>query len=348
MPLSLDDILKHAHAVEGRANSLADDMARELNNVRAKLTASISTASEKLKTDWTNSSLKARKAALEAQRAEVDAILTELYQVAFPELLQEVALDTMKATETATASAIGVKLGSGTDAARVALWFESATVDGLLATDWLKKLQRNAADRIISVGRQSLIEGIGVQATARMMKRAGIEGSVPGLRGLASTFLHSATAHARERTTEALLGPDLKGWRHVGTLDGRTCLRCGPLDGKVCKPDDPRPVLPLHWRCRCIYQPVTDLEGGTRPAVKHSGRKVHHRDGSTSTKFTVEEVDQVAGSTTYNSWLKRQLVEDPAFVRRVLGRQRFELFKAGKLSLARMTVNGRIRRLSEL
>jgi hypothetical protein len=35
-------------------------------------------------------------------------------------------------------------------------------------------------------------------------------------------------------------------------------------------------------------------------------------------------------------------------VRRVLGKTRFELFKAGKLSLSGMVTDGRIKKLSEL
>ncbi len=80
--------------------------------------------------------------------------------------------------------------------------------------------------------------------------------------------------------------------------------------------------------------------------MKRSAKKVEHKDGSTSTKFTVQDVEHT--SETYSAWMKRQLEEDPAFVRRVLGKTRFELFKAGKLSLSGMVTDGRIKRLSEL
>ena len=68
-----------------------------------------------------------------------------------------------------------------------------------------------------------------------------------------------------------------------------------------------------------------------RTTVKHTGKTVHHKDGSTSTKFKVAEVDQTKPGENYTAWMKRQMDEDPAFVRRVLGKTRFELFKAGKL-----------------
>ena len=82
--------------------------------------------------------------------------------------------------------------------------------------------------------------------------------------------------------------------------------------------------------------------------MKHEGRTVHHRDGSTSTAYSPKEVEIVPGKTTYQQWLKRQLKEDPGFVRHVLGKTRFEHFKAGKLTLNRMVSHGRIKGLAEL
>ena len=133
-------------------------------------------------------------------------------------------------------------------------------------------------------------------------------------------------------------------WPHVATLDRRTCPVCSLDDGKVFKLGEPKPVLPRHWSCRCCYVPVPkdsdlipDVEG-SRPAVKHSAGTVHHRDGSTSTKFTVEAVEHAREN--YQGWLKRMAREDPAFVESVLGKRKADLFRAGKLTLSRMAVVG--------
>jgi hypothetical protein len=131
------------------------------------------------------------------------------------------------------------------------------------------------------------------------------------------------------------------------------------MDGKEYGLNDPKPVLPAHWRCRCLYLPIPitwrdlgididEADDGDRGTVKHSSRTVHHRDGSTSTAFKVETVDSVPAGTTYEMWLRRQLKEDPSFVRSILGKTRFDLFKAGKLRLSSMVTNGRIKSLSEL
>jgi hypothetical protein len=77
---------------------------------------------------------------------------------------------------------------------------------------------------------------------------------------------------------------------------------------------------------------IPDVEG-TMPAVKHSARTVQHRDGSTSTKFTIESVEHT--KETYQTWLKRMAKEDLAFVRSVLGNKKADLFMAGELTLSR-------------
>jgi len=157
---------------------------------------------------------------------------------------------------------------------------------------------------------------------------------------LARTLLHSASHYAREKVITERFEDDIKAWKYVATLDRRTCPVCGLDDGRVYPIGQPKPVLPRHWSCRCCYVPVPKDEGlipdveGSRPAVKHSARTVHHRDGSTSTKFTVDEVEFT--SETYQVWLKRMADEDPAFVRSVLGKRKADLFSVGKLTLTRM------------
>jgi SPP1 gp7 family putative phage head morphogenesis protein len=354
----VDDILKHAHQVEARANALADDMVKALEAVQGRLIEKLAAVQAKLQKDWQNESLKRRKKLLELQRSEVAAILADLYQGKAPDMLQAAAHDTMQGSASFTVktmnevSSLSVKLGHGITKELVKAWTETSTCDGLLINDWLSKLEKSAADRIISVGRQAMIEGLPVNTMARMLRAQGIEGSVPGLRGLASTFMHSASAHARETTINRHFSKGIKGWRWLATLDRRTCLKCGPNDGKFVKQGDPKPALPRHWRCRCLWLPVVKnpiSSGGSRPAVKHiKERTIQHRDGSTSTKWKVKEAEQVPVGTTYNAWLKGQLETDPAFVRSVLGKTRFELFKAGKITLNSMTTRGRIKSLAEL
>ncbi len=355
----IDDTLKFTHTVDQRATALADAMVKELETVRSKVIGKLAALQDEHltgKDSFQEEAYARRKAYLEAQQAEVEQIIAHVFD-ANAGHLREAGADVMQASATQTATAmnamgagIKVDLGPKLITAYVERWFAAHTVDGLTITNYLGKLQASTVERIVSAGRRALIEGMGTQATARLLRKEGIEGSVPGLEGLARTWLLSASNYARETVIEDQFADVVKGWERVGTLDGRTCLVCGPKDGMIVKAGKPRTPLPEHWRCRCLWIPRTSLsvKGSEvdRPAVKHAERTVHHRDGSTSTKFTVADVERT--KETYSAWLKRQAVEDPAFVRRVLGPARFDLFKADKLDLNHMSTSGRILRLSEL
>lgn len=360
-----DDILKFQHKVDQRATALADEMVKELRASRAAIVGRLAALADDAGAAFDDLPLSRRKALLAEQAASIDEVLSQVYATA-GDHLRDAGEDVIGATMTSTATSMtaltggaAIGVGAGLTKDITAAWFESSSVDGLLISDWLAKIQTAARDRIISAGRRALIEGKSVDAAGRMIRTEGIEGSVPGLEGLARTFLHSASNYARDTITREKFADVVSGWRRSVVLDGRTCVVCGSMDGKSYGLNDAKPVLPAHWRCRCLYLPIPitwrelgididEFEGGDITTVKHSARTVHHRDGSTSTKYTVREVGHVPAGTTYEQWLKMQLDEDPAFVRSVLGNTRFELFKIGKLRLSSMVTDGRIKRLSEL
>ena len=347
-----DEVLKQQHRVEARANALSDEIISVLEAARADLTAQLASLRVRFLTaaTWQEESLARRKAFLEAQRAEVERLIGEIYRskasVAF-----SAVLDTMLHVQSQTAlqprdKRIFFGLGSPLiDLATVQAWAEATTIEGLTMTEWLARMAQSSADKIVQAGRQAMIEGMSVQQTARLIRQKGIEGSRPQIESVARTFLLSASNYAREKSLAAM-GSDLDfSWLYVATLDGRTCPVCGVYDGKAFKKGEARPSLPQHINCRCCYVPDFGLGDVERAAVKESGRVVHHRDGSTSTAYTVESVEHV--SETYSEWISRQVEEDPDFVRQVLGKSRFELFKSGKISLNRMVVDGRIKKLAE-
>lgn len=359
------DILKHAHRVDQRATALAEDMVKELRASRAAIIGRLAALAADAGASFEDLPLAHRKALLAEQAQQIDEVLAKVYATA-GDNLKDAGEDVIAATATSTATSMAaltgtaaIGIGAGLTKDITAAWFESSTVEGLTINDFLAKIEKSARDRIISAGRRALLEGKSVDAAARMIRQEGIEGSVPGLEGLARTFLMSASNYARDTITREKFSDVVQGWRRSVVLDGRTCLVCGAADGHTYDLNAPKPVLPAHWRCRCQYLPITstwrslgidvdEMEGGDQTTVKHSARTVHHKDGSTSTAFTVKEVGHVPAGTTYEQWLKLQLEEDPAFVRSVLGKTRFELFKSGKLRLSSMVTDGRIKRLSDL
>lgn len=126
------------------------------------------------------------------------------------------------------------------------------------------------------------------------------------------------------------------------TLEGRTCIRCASLDGKVYKIDQPRPPATLHYNCRCQYIPsVTGELMGERPFS--ISLKVKGRDGESTfrsvgdmTKKQREdaklEQGRVKADTSFSKFFARQ---DEEFKRQWLGPSRYKLYTEGKFSLDR-------------
>jgi len=121
----------------------------------------------------------------------------------------------------------------------------------------------------------------------------------------------------------------LKGEEYSAVLDGSTTITCASLDGNIYAVGV-GPLPPLHYNCRSVRVPVVD------DAFKAL------REGSTRASMT----GPVSSQTTYNSWLGRQSKE---FQVEVLGVERDELFRSGKLTLSKFTDDaGRVYTLDEL
>jgi len=117
------------------------------------------------------------------------------------------------------------------------------------------------------------------------------------------------------------------GYRYLGTLDSRTCLACGELDGKKFETLEEAPALPSHHNCRCLYLPcvkgMEDFDDGDERASV---------DGPVSV------------NTTYDDWLKTQPDD---VVRDILGPTRFEMYKSG-IEINTFVTDGRTLTLKEL
>ena len=361
----IDDlILKTQHYIEARGNALADELVATLQGAKEVIVGRMAELQARHLTGkpWEAESYARKRAYLEAQREVIDKLIAEIY-AEMPRKAVEAAFDSMAYAE----EEIGQGLAQITSnhlsiaevtLAAVAAWAAVKTIDGLLITEWFDKLSKSTADRIVMAGREALILGLPLQGTARLIHQKGIEGGIPTLEAISRTFLHAASKQANEAVIER--NSDLiDSVRYDAILDGRTCAICGVDDGKVYRLDEPRPDLPRHLSCRCHYHsmigkahniPPLVMKDGTvldgRTAHKHEKRTVHHRDGTTSTKFKGKSVERT--KETYSQWITRQVKEDPEFARKVLGKTRFELIRDGKLTLERMVVDGRIKRLSEL
>ena len=144
------------------------------------------------------------------------------------------------------------------------------------------------------------------------------------------TLLQSIAEEARMQVfakNEDLLGdiaPDGKKYKfeYLATLDNRTCIVCGSMDGKKFATLAECPRLPQHRGCRCLVIPYFNVEGETRAA----------KGGPEDSKVTFEE------------WLKKQ---DEATQKDVLGKTRFEMFKSGD-PISQFVDNGKVLTIEQL
>lgn len=113
----------------------------------------------------------------------------------------------------------------------------------------------------------------------------------------------------------------IQGLEFVATLDSRTSLICASYDGGRWKLDGttmkgtklPFRKPPIHWACRSRLAPITELsdEPGTRSSI----------NGPISNKIKFEQFMDKQG---------------PAFAAEVLGKGRYEFYKASKLTLSQL------------
>ena len=176
------------------------------------------------------------------------------------------------------------------------------------------------------------------QVTSSLMQLKGLQ------KQQAATLTRTITNHVSTESRSLFMSENedvLEGYEWVATLDSKTSLLCASRDGTVYPlTDDPirSPKPPAHFSCRSTIVPKVkdefDLTGGrvgVRPAIGADG------------------VEQVRGSTDYQSWLTRQ---PKAFQIEVLGKDRAELFRKGDLKLTNFVDSGggtiSLKRLQEL
>ncbi|MBW8001746.1 MAG: hypothetical protein FVQ80_06950 [Planctomycetes bacterium] len=156
----------------------------------------------------------------------------------------------------------------------------------------------------------------------------------------------------------------LKGMQYIATLDNRTCLVCARSDGKVFyfnkNPISQGEKPTRHPRCRCSLMPVSKtwkelgadmqepLEGGRpfvykgKPPPGLSKRMLQFRGNPTRWS------GQVPASLKYPDWLKAMDIDDPEFVRDILGNKKYGLWRSGKVQLKEMAKNNKVLTLKQL
>ena len=186
--------------------------------------------------------------------------------------------------------------------------------------------------RIKDVVRKGMIDNLAVNKIA---KNVGDSIDLPRaqLKTLSRTAITETSSNVSSATYK--LNEDvIDGYQYVATLDSRTSMICGRLDGKVFRLNDSRGVRPpQHFNCRSTTVPIVksyeDLNNTNSSRI--SKRKLQRISKSKRASFN----GQVASETNYAKFLSEQ---DDNFKLTVLGnKRRVEIFNTGKLKFTQFS-----------
>lgn len=206
--------------------------------------------------------------------------------------------------------------------------FAVASTRPLSATgDMLKPFIRTWSNSMIKRVDQTVLRGWSEGQTVGQVMRS-IRGTKANqykdglVRGIglrqAEAVVRTAVQHVAQtgRMTTWERNQDIvRKYRWVATLDSRTTIQCGSLDGREFKMGQgPRP--PIHVNCRSTTVAV--------PTKKY--------DFLSEGRTRASKNGPVSGKTTYYDWLKRQ---PKSFQQQALGVKRTKLFREGGISAKR-------------
>jgi len=223
----------------------------------------------------------------------------------------------------------------------------SDPLPGGTVTDFIDNNLASVKHRITNEMAQSVILAETVpQAVTRLRNIEGI--GRKGALMIARTTFNHVSSKARDEVYEEN-ADIIEDFIFVATLDIRTTLICANYDGTIAKKLADLPSPPLHVLCRSIRVPRTRFDYDderTRPSIKKESKHiVHHKDGTTSTTWKIEEVDQVPAKTKFKDFLANQPDE---WQKQYLGPARYKLYKEGKLRVEDMVVNNRVLSVNDL
>lgn len=212
--------------------------------------------------------------------------------------------------------------------------FTAATFMPFSASSTFETMLNDLDKNLYSQWDMSVRAGYLAGETAQVINRR-VLGSVSGLqvgtmeklkRDLEANT-RTMIAHYADQTRKAVYRENediFQGYQRLETLDTKTCLVCGAIDGKIYKrlEDDPGVI---HLRCRGLAVPI--LKGWEGLGITE--------------RASVDGV--VPGSTNYEEWLRKQSVDRQ---KDILGPSRYELFKNGA-PLKGFTVDGKTMSLSK-
>jgi|21_taG_2_1085346.scaffolds.fasta_scaffold00106_20 SPP1 gp7 family putative phage head morphogenesis protein len=198
--------------------------------------------------------------------------------------------------------------------------------------------------RIKDVVKRGMIDNLAVNKIADNVGRS-IDLPSAQLKTLSRTAITETSSNISNATYK--LNEDvIDGYQYVATLDSRTSLICGRLDGKVFRLDDKTGVRPpQHFNCRSTTVPIVKSYEDLRDtkSSRISKRRLKRISKSKRASFN----GQVPSETNFAKFLSEQ---NNDFKLAVLGnKRRVDIFNTGKLKFTQFsTKDGKLVSISRL
>jgi len=203
-------------------------------------------------------------------------------------------------------------------------------------------LQQRKIKGIVKLG---MTENKAMINIAQDLGKSGLATSAVQLKTLTRTAI-TETSNFVSNKTYKLNDDVIKGYQYVATLDTRTSLICGRLDGKVYSLDNKyAPQPPQHFNCRSTTIPVMKSTNQLLNTKNNRLQKRKIAGLSDSRRASIN--GQVPGKTTYPEWLSSQSNDTKLAI---LGsKKRVSLFNSGKVKFSQFSnKNGKLISLKQL
>lgn len=242
-------------------------------------------------------------------------------------------------------------------------------VNGKTFDQWFQDLEDGDVSRLQSTVQSGVAQGKTIQDVVKDIQGTLENNYTDGVletsrvsatriaRTLCSGIANQAKHEFYQQNDDIVMGEE---W--LSTLDGRTCLHCGAIDRMRWDAKEKHPIPPLHYNCRCVLLPITELSDlseaeGSRPLAnsdfeedarlaylaKYPKKDWDALSASTRKKYYYEAINkyerihgkgtaftQAPGRITYKEFLEQA---SPEMQKSILGKYRYEKYKAGKLKI---------------
>ena len=187
--------------------------------------------------------------------------------------------------------------------------------------------------KIINVVKQGMIAGKALNSIALDVGRTGLLQSTVQTKTLIRTAITQTSMHV-QNATYSLNDDVVKGYQYVATLDARTSLICGRLDGKVFSLNSEfAPKPPQHFNCRSTTVPV--IKSADQLLNTKNNRLSKRKIARISDARRASMNGQVPARVNYSQWLSKQ---DNNIKLNILGsKKRVDIFNQGKLKLSQFS-----------